>query len=139
MNTFLPFACFNKSVKVLDYRRLGKQRAEVKQILLALENPNSGWSKHPAVLMWKGYESALRYYGDYIITEWVNRGYINNMKPFASEFLMSMYLIDLPPWFGDKDFHLSHQSNLVRKDPEYYKKYFKDVSNNLVYVWPKSI
>lgn len=33
MQTFLPYANFEASAKVLDYKRLGKQRVEAKQIL----------------------------------------------------------------------------------------------------------
>ena len=33
MNTFLPHADFSKSAKILDKKRLGKQRVEVKQLV----------------------------------------------------------------------------------------------------------
>jgi len=32
MQTFLPYADFKESAQCLDYRRLGKQRVEAKQI-----------------------------------------------------------------------------------------------------------
>ena len=38
---------------------------------------------------------------------------------------------DLPPWLGNADFHLSHQSALVRKDPEFYRPLFGDVPDDL--------
>ncbi len=41
-----------------------------------------------------------------------------------------------PIWFGSKDFHNSHKSNLLRKDPEFYGKYNWNVLNNLPYLWP---
>ena len=54
-----------------------------------------------------------------------------------------MYVYDMnfkfPPWFGDKEFHRSHQSNLIRKMPEHYQKLFPDVPNNLPYVWPINV
>ncbi len=36
MQTFLPHESFKKSFKVLDYRRLGKQRVEAHQVLNVL-------------------------------------------------------------------------------------------------------
>jgi hypothetical protein len=42
----------------------------------------------------------------------------------------------MPHWIGDKGFHLSHQSNLLRKNKEYYGKFFFGIPNNLPYVWP---
>ena len=42
----------------------------------------------------------------------------------------------LPPWLGDPALHRSHQSNLVRKDPAFYKERFPDVPDDLPYVWP---
>ena len=46
--------------------------------------------------------------------------------------------LTLPPWLGDLEFHRSHQSSLVRKDPAFYGPVFGDVPNDLPYVWPKS-
>jgi hypothetical protein len=40
MQTFLPLPDFIESAKVLDYKRLGKQRVEAWQILKAILNPN---------------------------------------------------------------------------------------------------
>ena len=54
----LPYTDFIKSAKCLDYKRLGKQRVEAKQILNILlgETTKTGWRNHPSVLMWYGYE-----------------------------------------------------------------------------------
>ena len=45
MQTFLPHKIFHISAEMLDYRRLGKQRVEAKQILNALdpEYNKKGW------------------------------------------------------------------------------------------------
>lgn len=43
----------------------------------------------------------------------------------------------MPPWLGDSDFHASHRSNLLRKDPEYYGEFNWTESPDLEYVWPK--
>lgn len=42
----------------------------------------------------------------------------------------------LPPWLGDEDFHRSHRSSLLRKDPEHYRPLFPDDPDDLPYVWP---
>jgi hypothetical protein len=42
----------------------------------------------------------------------------------------------LPPWLGDPEFHRSHQSSLVRKDPEHYGVMFPGVPDDLEYHWP---
>jgi hypothetical protein len=44
----------------------------------------------------------------------------------------------LPGWLGDPAFHRSHQSALVRKDPDWYRPHFPDVPDDLPYVWPAS-
>ena len=52
MQTFLPYESFRESAKVLDWRRLGKQRVEGMQIINAIENPNKqGWQNHPAITL----------------------------------------------------------------------------------------
>jgi hypothetical protein len=84
MQTFLPYPDFIQSAKCLDYKRLGKQRVESKQILDILngDSKSNAWKNHPAVLMWKGYEHELQVYHDIMICEWIYRGYKNNMKLF---------------------------------------------------------
>jgi hypothetical protein len=49
MQTFLPYSSFEESARILDYRRLGKQRVEAWQILRSLDGITKGWSNHPAV------------------------------------------------------------------------------------------
>lgn len=133
MQTFLPYPSFTQTAKVIDYKRLGKQRVENLQILNILLNrtESKGWRNHPAVLMWEGYEDALKLYQNIIISEWIQRGYNNNM---AFE-VVDLEHLDMPLWFGDEDFHRSHRSNLLRKDYSYYSQYF-DEPVDLEYVWP---
>ena len=131
MQTFLPYNDFYKSAKVLDYRRLGKQRSEVLTLL------NGGWPNHPCARMWKGYEWKLAFYGLVICFEWRNRGYQDNTTNKIFDYMKShkFELYDYPPWFGLYEFHRSHQSNLIRKNPEYYSKFFPNVPDNLPYEW----
>jgi hypothetical protein len=133
MQTFLPYADLQESVRVLDYRRLGKQRVETFQVLNILldRTPTKGWRNHPVTRMWSGYESALQVYQNYTIQEWINRGYKNNMQ-FEEILIPSP---QMPSWFGDEEFHRSHRSNLLRKDYEYYSQFF-DEPTDLEYSWP---
>lgn len=112
---------------------LGKQRVETMQVLNILleRTPTKGWRNHPVTLMWKGYEAALQHYQNATLTEWIRRGYKNNIK---FEVVDNEYI--LPNWFGDEKFHISHQSNLLRKDFFYYSQYFENVDPDLPYVWP---
>lgn len=135
MQTFLPFPDFINSAYVLDRQRLGKQRVETKQIINALEGNSKGWVNHPAVKMWRGYEPALALYGVVMCAMWAERGYVDNLLPFFAVRLDAD--IVSPPWIGDEEFHRSHQSNLIRKDPKFYGPAFPGVPDNLPYVWPQ--
>lgn len=133
MQTFLPLSDFKSSAECLDYKRLGKQRVEAKQILNALTSTatrKSGWHNHPAVKMWRGYEDALAEYHDACIAEWVRRGYNNNMA------FIGCVDAKKPSWFGLERFHASHRSNLLRKDAAYYGRYGWAEPNDLPYQWP---
>lgn len=132
MQTFLPYPDFNQTMGVLDWKRLGKQRVECKQILNAL-NGTGGWSRHPAVLMWRGHALALQYYMDCAIREWVRRGYRNTMPLWGTRKPAKRYM---PDWLGDPVFHASHRSNLLRKDPTHYGQFGWVEAPDLEYVWP---
>ena len=138
MQTFLPHADFYKTASVLDWRRLGKQRIEAKQILLTIEKGEEagGWRNHPAVNMWRGYENALAVYGITICLEWIERGYNDNQLEWFRNKVISYDNKDTPPWLGNKDFHLSHRSNLLRKNLDHYSQFWPNVPDNLEYVWP---
>jgi len=124
MQTFLPYKNFEKSAQVLDWRRLGKQRVEGMQIINAIEQkprkdgkPYKGWVNHPCSVMWKPYVPALKHYTNIIITEWINRGYNNNMEFYETDKIV------MPHWLGDERVHSSHRANLLRKDSEWYGQY----------------
>ena len=134
MQTFLPYSSFEQSVKVLDSKRLGKQRVEAFQILNILLNRTQtrGWRNHPAVKMWKGHVNALKSYFNCCVREWIARGYKNNMK-----FKNISGKIVFPLWIENRKFHDSHKSNLLRKNKEYYGRFGWKVGEDLDYVWPK--
>ena len=137
MQTFLPYADFDKSAQCLDRQRLGKQRVETLQILKSL-SLGGGWSNHPAVKMWRGHERLLLEYGLAVCREWRGRGYkdtcAEKMIAMASE-MGAGWGNSVPRWLGNARFHQSHQSNLIRKNPDHYRPYFGDVPD-LDYVWP---
>lgn len=140
MQTFLPYADFKESARVLDYRRLGKQRLEAKQIILTLFH-GGGWARHPATQMWVGKERALCHYGLAVCDEWTARGYSDYLRKFFVDVLSGCETgpYDLPWWFGDLDFHWSHQSNLLRKYPEHYSKFWPERSAAMPYLWPSPV
>ena len=135
MQTFLPHPNIRKSLKALDYRRLGKQRVEAHQILniLLKRTKTKGWRNHPAVKMWKGHVNALKLYFNEAVKEWTSRGYQNNMK---LETIRGK--IVFPKWFGNRKFHSSHKGNLLRKYKQHYSQFNWKESPNLEYVWPTS-
>ena len=148
MQTFLPYADFTRSARVLDAKRLGKQRVEVIQVVRALTRPDYGWANHPAVLMWKGHEEALGRYGFVCCEVWTDLGFGDTCAATISADLRAAGVVEvrseadlrasgaMPAWLGDDDLHRSHQSSLVRKDPDHYRPHFPDVPDDLPYVWP---
>lgn len=148
MQTFLPYPDIRKSMDCLDYKRLGQQRREAYQLLRVLCKDNElaqkqvlcedfdwtkakGWVNHPASLMWRGYEAGLAYYSDVSIQAWLARGYNNTMLLRCRVENPAM-----PPWLGDPDFHASHRSNLLRKNPEHYGQFGWTEGPDLPYIWP---
>jgi hypothetical protein len=145
VQTFLPYPDFAASARVLDVRRLGKQRVEALQVLRGLIVPGYGWRHHPGVKMWAGYAEALVRYGLVKCREWTDGGRADTVAatllgewgtPREQAELAAAG--ELPPWLGHPDFHRSHQSSLVRKDPAHYRPFFPDVPDDLEYVWPAS-
>jgi hypothetical protein len=149
MQTFLPVADFADSARLLDSPRLGKQRVETLQILRAIELPDYGWANHPAVLMWRGRTPALVAYGLAMARIWRERGFADSTASQIGEFAPEV--VDrsqdelaaaglLPSWLGDEDLHRSHRSNLIAKDPAFYRERFADrfgaEPDDLPYVWP---
>ena len=141
MQTFLPYPSFTLSAAALDKPRLGKQRVETLQLLRANTVPGYGWRHHPAAKMWTGYLPALVAYGVAMTDAWTAAGFADTVRAQLLEFApfvdgMPQPDLDMPPWLGDEALHLSHRSNLVRKDPAFYLPLFGDIPDDLPYVWP---
>jgi hypothetical protein len=150
MQTFVPVADFEESARLLDSPRLGKQRVETLQILRALELPDYGWATHPAVRMWRGRTPALVAYGLAMVRVWRERGFADTTHAQIAEFAPEVVgraqdalAADdlLPTWVGDEALHRSHRSNLLAKDPEFYRARFTELfgpePDDLPYVWPE--
>jgi hypothetical protein len=149
MQTFLPVADFEQSARLLDSPRLGKQRVETLQILRALELPDYGWATHPAVLMWRGRTPALVAYGLAMVRVWRERGFADSTEALIGEFAPEVVGRSqaelagaglLPTWLGDEQLHRSHRSNLLAKDPAFYRPAFAErfgpEPDDLPYLWP---
>jgi len=165
MQTFLPYTNFVKSAQVLDKKRLFKQAVENIHIigtLLGLPkrdgSPRVGYKNHPVIRMWRGYEQCLIFYHKAILDECIARG-INTTIPIPKidyqagfityyQYLKDELIFDIlclnpigvinPLWLGLPIFHMSHQSNLIRKDPVYYRPIFgHEISSDFPYWYPK--
>ncbi len=98
-----------------------------------------GWRTHPVVLMWKGFERALADYQNAVCSAWSSRGFNDTCDKKTAGLLESSGLPNsrvLPPWLGQEALHLSHRSNLIRKDPAVYAPLFAGIPPDLPYVWP---
>ena len=150
MQTFLPVADFEESARLLDLPRLGKQRVETLQVLRALELPDYGWTSHPVVRMWRGRTPALVAYGLATVRVWRERGFADPTHTLSAEFAPDVVGVPqeelaragmLPSWVGDEAVHLSHRSNLLAKEPDFYRPLFQPLfgaePEDLPYVWPE--
>src|SRR3954463_9586551 len=150
MQPFLPVADFEDGARLLDSPRLGKQRVETLQILRALELPDYGWASHPAVRMWRGRTPALVASGRAMVRVWRERGFADSTRTPITEFapeVADAAQADLaaggllPSWVGDEALHLSHRSNLLAKEPDFYRPLFHPIfgvePEDLPYVWPE--
>ena len=147
MQTFVPYTDMYESAAVLDNKRLNKQLLEGRQIysILSSGRTKGGWVRHPAVLMWKGYDNALFEYLIAIKYECDERS-ISTEKNWDA--IQEMYdwnwdrgdNIVMPPWWGDERIHESHRNNLYVKDPEYYAEFGNDsrvtCCDTCNYFWP---
>lgn len=136
MQTFMPFGTVTESAAVLDDVRLNKQRIEAKQIYQVLTGETRAWRHHPAVGMWRDRLSALADYGYLMCREWSSRGGRDDAGLGAWFDERRDPEVSLPEWTGHPDVQLSHRSNLIRKDPEFYRPRFPGVAAGMPYLWP---
>lgn len=151
MQTFLPYPDFARSARSLDVKRLGKQRVECLQVVRGLTVPTYGWRHHPAVRMWRGHLEALGRYTLTCCEVWTEglradtcaATVVADLSAAGVARIRSeaeLHEADaMPYWLGDPDFHRSHRSALVRKDPDHYGPLFPGVPDDLPYVWPAPV
>ncbi|CAH6418213.1 Hypothetical protein HVR_LOCUS80 [uncultured virus] len=151
MMTFIVIGDFILNAQLLDDQRLGKQRVEARQIINAIQNggkriidPSTGmnravlggWVNHPIVIAWRPFVTALKYYTNCIIMEWVRRGNNNTIPLFELPSLIMM------PWWVKWDrLHQSHRAMLYRKNPFYYYNKFTIDPEYLLhgYIWLNTV
>jgi len=140
MQTFLPYASYEKSLRCLDQTRLGKQRTETYQIAKILSGlaRTKAWSNHTAVLQWQGYLPSLIEYGLMCCSIWKEKGFADTvyMKLLLIPTVHTTILGDKPYWLGDERYHSSHRANLLRKDFNFYSKYSWNEDPTTPYFWP---
>ena len=97
----------------------------------------------PLWLMWQGHEVQLAEYGLEACEEFSVRHHgpdpVYDLIAFHQEAAISENNdMNKPAWFGDVDFHISHQAALMRTRPSFYKDVFRVVDKNTPLVWPRS-
>ena len=90
-----------------------------------------GFGLHPAVRMWYGYEEALKLYYNYIVKEWIGRGYKNTLPYYNIDVAQFKW----PSWIGDQRVYSSHRASLVHKNKDYYAEKFGPLEFT-GYYWP---
>lgn len=125
MQTFLPYADFQKIADCLDKKRLGAMLREPQQALDTIYmnptrkgTPRKGYIYHPLLNLWRGYEDALRLYINTMRLKWIAIGNNSNFPLFILPDNIKM-----PPWIGNEDFHSRHRSQLYYKLPSHYAQF----------------
>ena len=160
MQSFAPYSSITETAKCLDRQRLGKQRTECIQMLIALDYhkgspmaeflhttygykscaPGSKppYLNHPATLMWRGHEGGLAHYGLYMCDEWARRGYEGARSEEVLMHFLDTYIreADMPEWWGREDIHASHRAALLYKAPEHYAQFGWTETPEYNYIWP---
>lgn len=121
MQTFLPYASFATSVKVLDYSRLFQQCQDVCTLLKLLEqqfNDPQQSDLCPDAKMWKGAELLLLKYAAYAFDEFTLRtGNPHKSEQVVRDSMFVFLCLDqpCPSWLGDEELHSNHRSRLLFK------------------------
>src|SRR3954451_24686597 len=100
--------------------------------------------------MWRGRTAALVVYGLAMVRVWRERGFADSTHTLIAEFAPDVEGASqdelaraglLPSWVGDEALHRSHRSNLIAKEPEFYRPRFAELfgpePDDLPYIWPE--
>lgn len=97
------------------------------------------WFFHPATQAWRDRIYQLSVYGTVMCAEWKRRGYQDSLLPWFEQ-VRERYAdsnTSVPSWVSDAEVTRAYQSNLIRKNPAYYRPFFPNIPDNLPYIWHK--
>jgi len=133
---------FDDTARILDNKRLHKQTLEAWQCLLTITelDPDGnhrtpkGWSSHPVVKMWRGYETLFVGYTISTYLEWRCRGYKSTMLPkILNTYDKAVSLgrissdVNIPPWISDTEYFdrlcSTHRTALLCKNYSWYSQF----------------
>lgn len=118
MQVFICDRMMSKSAMMLDNKRLNKQIVEAFQIV---ENRLPNFN-HPAYLFWKNYKEELRMYMFYLCEEYTRRF---NKEHKCSSICLNPVINSFGFVPNLKLVLLSHKVNLLRKNYDWYSKFFQ--------------
>ena len=138
----VPFNSFEWSARTLSKEDLETNMTAIYSVMRALlwgfDHPNT-----PSVYAWRGSERALLAYQQISCALYINEWggddeyWEITRRAFLDIVVDPMATPLIPPrWMGYVDMHISHQSWLLRKNPEYYRDKFPGISPNHDIVWP---
>ena len=100
----------------------------------------------PLYKMWEGHGFAVASYGLSMCEEITHRGFMpgdpklaeseKNLHEQLENATAGEYVIGYPAWWGDANLHHAHQSELLRRNPRHYYRYFAGIPMDLPQVWP---
>jgi hypothetical protein len=120
-------------MQCLDKSRLGNQVWREGITLI-----RGGWPNHPASKMWQGHFYHLGLYLLEGIKVLAERGkYYGEIEAkIRAEMEKHNHNQTAPHWVGNEQFHSSHRSNLLRKNPVWYGQFGWTESPDMEYIWP---
>lgn len=153
IQTWLPLPDFKDSLAALNPEHLLHQQYHVLELVEYFHQPEDSQlpisynesdldDESPIVKMWRGYELQLIEYGLEAADEWDRRRYPSHKMQEKLMVHMEWAATEdaemsKPNWFGDIEFHLGHQGELLRLDYSHYSTVFvRDGQHKLV--WPVS-
>jgi len=136
---FLPHQNAKVAARILDDKRLGFARKNVKDTLFAISTlPHS--RLNPMDKIWVDNQVWLATYGMVMCLEWKLRGKVDDLFEVLAE--QVLYLQEhghkqgLPWWWSHDAIFASHRGALWRKAPELYSQFVIEGSMYPAYVWP---
>jgi hypothetical protein len=144
---YIPYVDDNGKTKKLRNREVYK--IKLKYVLFPNDKVYKlGFSQHAVVKMWIGYETALKYYINVHIKEYLKRG--KNYKMTLPRYEINKEKLVLPWWIKNTKLVIySHRASLLRKEslrkePEWYVKKNKfekidDIWKKYGYIWTGSL